>query len=151
MKIFCEHGFYTFEPESMDDQAYFEAATGYKLTPFGERLTFAPLAELPTLSIKGQPFGNLTATANFCGTAAEVMRANGFVFDVKNQKLSVLSDIKQSIELWPQVNGGYISLETLPQAGAVYNRRKLISFTGVARWNNRQFILRTYELQNQSN
>lgn len=148
MKIFCEHGFYTFEMESMDDQAYFEAATGYKLTPFGERLTFACLAELPTLSIKGQPYGNLVATANYCGNQADVLRANGFVCDVKGQKLGTLSDIKQSIELWPQLNGGYIALEDMPQAGAVYNRQKLISFTGVARWNNRQFILRTYELQN---
>lgn len=151
MKIFCKHGFYTFEPEGLDDQAYFEAATGYNLVAFGERLTFAPLAELPDLSIKGQAFGNLTATANCCAEPADILRANGFVFDVTQQKLSTLAEIKQSISLWPQLNGGYIALETLPQAGAVYNRQKLISFTGVARWNNRQFILRTYELQNQNN
>ena len=151
MKIFCEHGFYSFEPESIDDQAYFEAATGYKLVPFGERLTFPLLAELPSLSIKGQYFGGATATINYCGKAADIMRANGLVFDLKSQKLIPLSEMKQMAELWPQLNGGYIALETLPQAGAVYNRQKLISFTGVARWNNRQFVLRTYELQDQSN
>ena len=150
MKIFCQHGFYTFEPESMDDQAHFEANTGYKLVRAGERLTFAPLAELPELSIKGQPFGNLTATVNYCGEPEDILRANGFVFDLHSQKLVELSKAKQALELFPQLNGAYIALETLPQAGAVYNRQILLSFEGVARWNNRQFVLRTYELQNQS-
>ena len=151
MKIYCEHGFYVFEPESLDDQANFEAATGYKLLPVGKWLTFAPLTELSTVSIKGQPYGNLTATVNYCGSPADVMRANGFVFDVTNKELVEMDKIKATLDLYPQINGGYVALEALPQAGAVYNRQKLISFTGVARWNNRQFVLRTYELQNQSN
>lgn len=150
MKIFCQHGFYTFTPETMDDQAYFEAATGYKLVRFGDRLTFAPLAALSGVSICGQDFGGLTAKVNYCGTAAEVMRSNGFVFDLKTQKLAALESVTQTAELYPQINGALIALEDLPQAGAMYERKRLLSFAGVARFNNRQFVLRTYELQDQS-
>lgn len=151
MRIYCEHGFYVFEPEGIDDQANFEANTGHKLVRLGGGLTFAPLTNLPALSIKGQPYGNLTAKVNYCGNPAQVMRANGFVFDTQTKELVEVDKVKATLDLYPQINGGYVALEALPQAGAVYNRQKLISFTGVARWNNRQFILRTYEFQNQSN
>lgn len=147
----CEHGFYSFIPEDMDDQAYFEASTGYKLVRFADGLTFAPLASLPEISIKGQPYGGLTAIVNYCGLPEDVMRANGFVFDLAAQKLAPLSAVTKTLELYPQVNGALIAVDELPQAGAVYNRQRLLSFAGVARWQNRQFILRTYELQNKSN
>lgn len=150
MKIFCDHGFYSFIPEDMDDQAYFEAATGYKLARFNNRLTFAPLAALADISIKGQPYGGVAANVNYCGEPWDIMRANGFVFDLAAQKLTDLAGITKKAELYPQVNGALIALEVLPQAGAVYDRKRLLSFSGVARFNNREFILRTYELQDQS-
>ncbi len=147
MNIFCDHGFYTFAPESMDDRAYFEASTGYKLTPYKAGFTFPALAELGPISIAGQPYGGLTAKVNYCGAPADVMRANGFVFDLKKQKLSDISDIKINVELYPQVNDGMIAVYDLPQAGAAYNFNRLISFAGVTRFNNQQFVLRTYELK----
>lgn len=151
MIIKCEHGFYTFVPEDMDDQAYFEASTGYKLVRFADGLTFAPLASLSEISIKDQPYGGLTANVNYCGLPEDVMRANGFVFDLAARKLAPLDTVNKPLELYPQVNGALIAVDELPQAGAVYNRQCLLSFTGVARWQNRQFILRMYELQNKSN
>lgn len=147
MKFACEHGFYTFEPESMDDQAYFEANTGYRLTRYGGGLTFPFLAQLPDYSIKGQPYGNLTATVNYAGHPADVLRANGFVFDLAARKLVALESVLQSVKLYEQQNGAYIALE-LPQAGARYNQARLLSFAGVARFGNQQFILRTYEFKN---
>lgn len=147
MQVFCEHGFYTFSPESMDDKAYFESNMGVRLVRMGERLTFEELANLPDFSIKGAPYGNLTATVNFAGHPADVLRANGFVFDIDNLKLVDLTDITKRVALYSQVNGAYIAL-TLPQAGALHNGEKLLSFTGVARFGNQQFILRTYEFKN---
>ncbi len=149
MKFNCEHGFYTFYPESMDDQAYFEANTGYSLTRYGRGLTFPFLAELPDYSIKGQAYGNLTATVNYAGHPADVLRANGFVFDLTSKKLVALESVNQSVKLYEQQNGAYIALE-LPQAGARHNQAPLLSFTGVARFGNQQFILRTYEFKDQS-
>lgn len=147
MIMSCEHGSYLFVPESMDDQAYFEANTGYKLVRIAAGLTFPALAELGTLSIQGQPYGNLIARVNYCGTPADVMRANGFVFDLEKQELVTLEAMHKSIVLYPQQNGAYIAVYDLPQAGARYNRQKLISFEGVCRFGNQQFVLRTYELQ----
>ena len=149
MKFNCEHGFYTFEPESMDDQAYFEANTGLTLTRYGAGLTFPFLAQLPDYSIQGAPYGNLTATVNYAGHPADVFRANGFVFDIENLELVNLADVTKSVKLYPQQNGAYIALE-LPQAGARYDQNPLLSFTGVARFGNQQFVLRTYEFKDQS-
>lgn len=143
----CEHGFYTFVPEDMDDQAYFEANTGVSLTRMeGGELTFQGLVNLPCYSLKGQPFGNLTANVNCCGSVAEVMRANGFVWDYQNKQLAELKSIVQNIALYAQENGAYIALNNLPQAGAQYDGKKLLSFSGVSRFGNQQFILRTFEL-----
>lgn len=150
MIISCRHGFYMFYPEDMDDQTYFEAATGFKLAVYGDGLTFPVLAELGDVSIQGKPYGGLTANVNYCGHPEDILRANGFVFDLSVQKLAELSAVKQTLDLYPQVNGALIAVDELPQAGAVYKRQRLLSFTGVARFNNRQFVLRTYELQDQS-
>ncbi len=149
MKFACEHGFYTFEAESMDDTAYFQANTGLALTRYGAGLTFPFLAALPDFSIKGQPYGNLTATVNYAGHPADVMRANGFVFDVEKLQLVKLAEMTKTLKLYPQQNGAYIALE-LPQSGARYNQARLLSFAGVARFGNQQFIVRTYEFQNES-
>lgn len=146
--ITCRHGFYMFYPEDMDDRAYFEAATGFKLTECGGGLTFPALLEMGDVSIQGQPYGGLTANVNYCGEPEDVFRANGFVFDVSAQKLAVIGDVKKTLELYPQINGALIAVDELPQAGGVTHKYgRLLSFTGVARFNNRQFILRTYELQ----
>lgn len=149
MKFTCEHGFYTFEPESMDDQAYFQANTGLALTRYGACLTFPFLAALPDYSIQGAPYGNLTATVNYAGHPADVMRANGFVFDVDTLQLVKLAEMTKAVKLYPQRNGAYIALD-LPQAGARYNQARLLSFAGVARFGNQQFVVRTYELKDQS-
>ena len=146
MKFNCEHGFYTFYPESMDDQAYFEFNTGFELVRLGKGLTFDTLAKLPDYSIKGQPYGNLTATVNYAGNPEDVLRANGFVFDLAARKLVALESLSQSVKLYEQQNEAYIALE-LPQAGARYNQARLLSFAGVARFGNQQFILRTYEFK----
>lgn len=150
MKIFCRHGFYTFEAESLDDQAYFESSTGLKLVPYGDRLTFAPLAELPEVSVQGQPYGNLTAKVNFCGTPAEVLRANGFVFDISTQALADKTQMRQTQTLCPQAGGGYIATDKLPQAGGRYGQKVLLGFNGVSRFANRQFVLRGTEFENAS-
>lgn len=150
MKIFCQHGFYTFEAESLDDQTLFELNTGLTLVGYGERLTFAPLAELPEVSVQGQPYGNLTAKVNFCGTPAEVMRANGFVFDISAQALADKTQMRQPQALYPQLSGGYIATDALPQAGGRYGQQVLLSFNGVSRFVNKQFILRGAEFENAS-
>ena len=146
MKFNCEHGFYTFYPESMDDQAYFEFNTGFELVRLGKGLTFDILAQLPDYSIKGQPYGNLTATVNYAGHPADVLRANGFVFDVEKQQLATLDSITSSLKLYEQQNGAYIAT-TFPQAGSKVQNQTLLSFTGVPRFGNQQFILRTYEFK----
>lgn len=152
MKIYCEHGFYTFAPEHQDDQAYFEAQTGFKLVRLGERLTFSPLTQLGDLCLQGQPYGNLTGKVTCCGTPSDIMRANGWTFDLKAQALVELSALTQLQALYLQLNGAILALETLPQAGAPCGAfGRLLSFAGVARFDSRQFILRTYEFQDQSN
>lgn len=149
MKIYCEHGFYTFAPEHQDDQAYFETQTGFKLVRLGERLTFIPLAQLGDLCLQGQPYGNLTGKVNYCGYPADIMRANGWTFDLNAQALIEISAITTQLQpLYLQPNGAILALETLPQAGVTSNAfGRLLSFAGVARFNSRQFILRTYEFQ----
>lgn len=144
MMIDCQHGFYMFYPEGIEDQAYFEAQTGFALVQYENGLTFAPLAKLPDFSIKGQPYGNLTAKVNYAGHPADVMRANGFVFDLEELILKDIQSIKAILPLHDQPMGGFIS-ETLPQAGGKYDNKVLLSFTGVGRFNNQQFSVRTYE------
>lgn len=146
MKVHCEHGFYSFEPEAYDDQQNFEAATGYKLVPYGTGLTFAVLARLPGYSLKGQPYGGVQAKANYCGHPAAVMRANGLVFDLAAQSLVALEEVQTAADLWPQNNGALIAPYKLPQAGARYDFKRLLSFHGVVRFGYQQYILRTYEL-----
>ena len=150
MKIFCQYGFYTFEAESLDDKTLFELNTGLTLVGYGERLTFAPLAALPEVSVQGQPYGNLTAKVNFCGTPAEVMRANGFVFSVSAQALADKTQMRQAQALYPQLSGGYIATDALPQAGGRYGQQVLLSFNGVSRFVNKQLILRGAEFENAS-
>lgn len=149
MMMDCQHGFYMFYPEGIEDCSFFEEQTGFSLVQYESGLTFEELSALPDYSIKGQPYGNLIAKVNFAGHPADVLRANGFVFDWTLQKLRKLEDMEVDLPVKEQPFGGFIST-ALPQAGGTYGGKVLLSFTGAVRFNSQQFSMRTYEWQDKS-
>lgn len=149
MIVKCTHGFYFFKPESAADYTQFSANTGFDLVPFRDGYTFPLLASLGSLSIAGQAYGNLVANVNFCADPWAVLRANQFVYDLEKGQLVELDSVTDEIALYEDFGGATIA-RVLPQAGATYDFKRLLSFYGVSRFENKQFVLRTYELQDAS-
>lgn len=130
MQILCDHGYYKFFTKAPSELYRFKTAFGAELTSKEDYFTFPKLAALPPYSLQWQEYGGLKAKASICADFGEVFKANGFVFDLTQKKLTPIAEVKAVLnfaESW----SGTLNLTDLPQAGGFYGRKRLLSFTGV--------------------
>jgi hypothetical protein len=131
MRVNCDSGFYFFETETVDDPNYFEFVKQWKLAPLGRFYTFENLVGLPIYSIEGQTYGNtgLKANKTICGDFGSILKTNGWVFNLRAQKITPQSEVSGDCAFWVQEDYAGIS-EELPQAGAKLGGRTITGFTG---------------------
>lgn len=102
MRVLCRHGHFAFYPRKSSDLNRFAQSFGVDLVREEDYYTFKGLAGAPDYSLALKPYMNLLpAIKTYAGKPWEVMRENGFVFNVALglvvPKLSIigLADINQ--------------------------------------------------------
>lgn len=118
MRVLCRHGHFAFYPKEAKDVYRYASYFDQELERDGDFYTFAPLAGLERYSLAAKFFGNLPAITTYEGRGPwDVMRENGFVYDLKTKlivpKLAILS-ASQPIK----GDGYYLSDSPLLQPGS---------------------------------
>lgn len=110
MRILCRHGHFAFYPRGVSDIARFVNRYGVSLQRVQDFYTFESIAEAPDYSITGKTYVNLPATETYEGNPWDVMRENGFVYDLSTSLLVPVDAI--SILINPARTGLYFTSQT---------------------------------------
>lgn len=118
MRILCRHGHYAFYPDYASELAEFCQHFEITLEREDDFYTFPQLIGLADYSLKTLVYKDLPATKTFEGKPWEVMRENGFVFNLSLNKLFPRQSITSI--LTPVQTGGFISVDVpIVQAGSL--------------------------------
>ncbi len=141
MRVLVRHGHFAFYPEKLNDLGRFSRYFGITLVRDGDFYTFSLLQDAPRYSLATKLFLNLPATTTYEGRAPwEVMRENGFVFDLLTQIL-VPKTSYVSIAPLPLSDDHWISPTPLFQPGLRdTSGRQILSYDGF-------FTMGTFDLK----
>ena len=143
MRVICRHGHYAFYPRRAGDLAAFVNRFSQELVSFDDYFTFPLLAGAKEYSLKGANFLNLPATETFAGKPWEIMKANGFVYNIQTKLLVQAASIIASTNVY-RTGLYYTSESSLIQAGSLNaGGVKLLSYDG--EYNSDDLILRLRE------
>lgn len=131
MKVVCKHGYFSFYPGTVDDIGRFRKYFSFDLALVGDYYTFEALKDAPRSSLKLQPYLGIPATATYEGQEPwEVMKANGFVYDIENETVVHKSSILVTADI-PRSNFFYMSRSFLIQPGSrVTTGQQVLSYEG---------------------
>lgn len=117
MRVLCRHGHFAFYQAYSGEVAEFTNYFGLTLERDGEFYTFPLLAGAPDYSLAGKAYLGLAAVKTFEGIPWEVLKENGFVYNIATGKIvPKLSIIAQTS---PVLSGYYfISDSKLIQPGS---------------------------------
>jgi hypothetical protein len=87
MRVLCRHGHFAFYPESENDVGTFNNIFDESLTRVNDFYTFSLLKDALKYSLKGKPYLGIPALVDFEGEPWEVMRENGFVYNIALKQL----------------------------------------------------------------
>lgn len=82
VRILCRHGHFSFYPKDAREISRFATLFSEELEREGDFYTFAFLKDAPNYSLQGKSYLGLPATVTFEGLPWEVMRENGFVYNI---------------------------------------------------------------------
>jgi len=147
MRILCQHGFHKFIPRQPGDLSVFASVYGLTLVRKEDYYTFERLADLEKYSLEGLAYSNLVANSNYEGQPWEVMKENGFVYNILTGLLVLKSTIK--IQIDPPVLKRYLLSETpLIQAGSKNKfSQTVLSYDGEFLFDTMQFRLNGVEYE----
>lgn len=113
MRVLCRSGFISFEPDGTADIARLMQFFSITLVRENDYYTFPALKGLPRHSIKGSTYvSGLPATATYEGRHPwEVLKANGFVYNLALSKIVPKATINIPVTL-PLVDDGYFLSQT---------------------------------------
>ncbi len=144
MRVLCRHGHFAFYPRRAGDIYQFAQAFDVELEREEDYYTFSGLIGAPKYSLTLKPYLNLLpATTTFEGNPWDVMRENGFVYNVALglivPKLTVLGLVELT-----QKSTFYVANVPLLQPGArTMLGRQILSYSG--EFSDDKFYLRILE------
>lgn len=127
MRILCRHGHFSFFQSYAGEIARFMEVWGVELVKQDDFYTFLKLAGAPKYSLAGKPYLGMLAVKTFEGEPWEILKANGFVYQIA----SGLIVPKQVIlnPFTPVQTGYYYTSEgPMIQPGSWYNGNQLLSW-----------------------
>lgn len=128
MRVLCRHGHFSFYPR--DEAEVFRFSSFYEETLVRDRdfYTFEFLKDAPKYSIKGKPFLGLPAQVTFEGEPWEVMRENGFVYNLALGLVVLKAAVTLIVN--PQVSEGFFLAESpLIQPGSrTFTGQQILSY-----------------------
>jgi hypothetical protein len=129
MRVLCRHGHYALYPRRASDAARYCQFFDTELERVEDFYTFPELVAAEHFSIAGREYLGLQATVTFEGRPWDVMRENGFVFDVSNRKLVLLGSVSLRVEL-PLSNHFYIAPPLVQPGSRDRSGRRILSYDG---------------------
>lgn len=130
MRVLCRHGHFAFYPRNAGEVARFTQYFGIQLESVEDFYTFPLLVDAPKFSLVGLPYLAVPALETFEGEPWEVMRANGFVYDVKKETLVRKETVLIQIAP-PLLSFYYLAQTPLIQPGSRNSiGRQVLSFDG---------------------
>lgn len=109
MRIICRHGHFAFYPKDASDVWRFASLFDEELVRVGDFYTFAFLEDVPSHSLIGKDFLGLPALVTFEGQPWEVMRENGFVYNVGLKALVLKASVLTNLAI--DLTDGFYSTE----------------------------------------
>lgn len=131
MKLIVRHGHYAFYPRYSKSVSVFNGVfrQELKLDPKGF-YTFPRLLNLPDYALEAKPYGNLPAIKTYEGEPWEIMREQGWVYNLTTEALAPITSISYSVKIEPATYA-FIAFDVVPQAGGVNpTGLKLIDYEG---------------------
>lgn len=129
MRVLCRHGHLAFYPRRASDVARYIRFFETEMERLEDFYTFPELVEAEHFSIAGRSYLGLVATVTFEGRPWDVMRENGFVFDVTKRKLVRLASVSLTVEL-PLSDHYYIAPPLVQPGSRDRSGRKILSYDG---------------------
>ncbi|MDR0676642.1 MAG: hypothetical protein LBF97_06350 [Elusimicrobiota bacterium] len=139
MKIICENSFYKFYPNSTNELDFLKYNFD-NIVLQNNYWTFEFLANLKHFSIRNFKYANLVSTKTYSGRVEKVLLENKFVYDIADNKLKNLDDMKNSIKYYLM---DFIAIDGFPMAGNFLDKKRLKSFSGY--WDTRRSGIITME------
>lgn len=87
MKVICNHGYYKFFTDGVNEIIAFENVIGRKLVAVGDYYTFEKLATLPDYSIQSQEYGGIPAKVNYAGKIEDVFHENQLKYNIQDDTI----------------------------------------------------------------
>lgn len=131
MRVVCRHGHFAFYPRDENDIARFAQYFKFPLVQDGDFYTFELLAGAPRYSLKLAPWLGLPAVKTYEGRGPwDVMRENGFVYDITSSLLVLKTSVLTLANLSQSTNY-YLTPSALLQPGArVAGNIQILSYDG---------------------
>lgn len=110
MRVICRHGHFAFYPRKASDIGAFANRYSLEIERVEDFFTFSFLAQAGEYSIEGKNYLNLPAVATYAGKPWEIMKANGFVYDLSTNLLVPKISVTTLID--PARTGLYFTAQT---------------------------------------
>lgn len=145
MRVICRNGHFAFYPKDENEIFLFSTFFEETLVRESDFYTFSFLKDAPKYALKGKAFLGLTAVKTYSGEVWEVMKENGFVYNLATKALVLKSAVTTAID--PQVSEGFFLAESpLIQPGSrISTGQQLLSYDAEYDCNTSQ--LKVFEVQ----
>jgi hypothetical protein len=118
MRVLCRHGHFSFYPNGEEDISRFCSYFNFALEREDDFYTFSKLKGAPRYSIAGESYLGITAVKTYEGRGPwEVMRENGFVYNIATKLLVLKASILATIEI-PDTGSYFLGENFLIQPGS---------------------------------
>jgi len=144
MRINCDHGYYSFYPESEGDLYLFLNMLDVKLVWNKDHYTYPLLKTLPNYVISPSPYGLFPSKKSFEGTPQEIMKEFNLVYNIATESLVLTEGITYSGRIF-SLGKNWISETAMIQAGTIIGDTRIKSYDGIFSFARRKTILRYWE------
>lgn len=139
MNIICDHGYFKFYPEKVQEIARFSTVFNLDLVQKGDYFTFPALLDLENYSVLGSPFGGIPAVKTFAGRPSEVLRANGMIYDFTLDLIRPVLSVVSLITL-DKVNYAYSANGlVIPGSRSNFSASQIVDYSAFFMWETQTF------------
>lgn len=104
MKVWCRHGYFTFEESRAGEASEFVSQAGLELVAKDRHFVFADLSDAPDYCLAGQLWLGAAITVSYAGRPDQIMEANELVYNFNTGLVVPIATITQRIQLSPAGN-----------------------------------------------
>jgi len=138
MKINCRHGYFIVHETEPGEVGRFSSVYDVELAAFQDFYTFPFLIDAGNYSLESNQYLNLAAVETYEGDPWEVLRANGFVYDLGLDLLIPVTSITAVITL-QESDFYYVSSGLIQPGSLLKSGQRLVDYTAWFDWKSSTF------------